>query len=525
MCTIKKIGLACIVALASVVTVGRAELVGWWRFDGNYEDSSGKGNHGTPVGQPTFETGQFGQALSLNISSTDQYINCGTNLGFTTIGDGGTSTGLTIAVWVNRSIVGGDRKICGNITETSWAAGHGYKLAIYNDLLELDIRDSVGRFFSRDVAPPATGPSLAVAGTWFHVAMVLDDVADTLTEYINGTPGRVWINVTRGIAASTSEFRIGTDTPNHNTGRVFRGLLDDLRIYDNPLTPAEIQDVIKGLGPSRGRASSPKPEDRAADVPRDAALSWAAGAYPCTHDVYLGLAFEDVNTASRTTPKGVLISQDQAATTFQPSTPLEFGKTYYWRVDEVNTSPDHTIHKGLVWSFTVEPYSYAVRPTVATASSQLNNDTGPEKTIDGSGLDDKDQHGTGEKTMWLTSTGPKHWIQFQFDNVYKLHQLWVWNFNQVIEPILGFGAEKVLIEASQDGDTWTQVGTYELAQAPGETTGPTSIIDLSGVVARYIRLTIESTWGGLAQTGLSEVRFYQVPVRAFNPTPADGASG
>jgi len=34
---------------------------------------------------------------------------------------------------------------------------------------------------------------------------------------------------------------------------------------------------------------------------------------------------------------------------------LEFGQSYYWRVDEVNGAPDFTTFKGDVWSFTTEP--------------------------------------------------------------------------------------------------------------------------------------------------------------------------
>ncbi|MDH7600035.1 MAG: hypothetical protein QHH07_10455, partial [Sedimentisphaerales bacterium] len=57
-------------------------------------------------------------------------------------------------------------------------------------------------------------------------------------------------------------------------------------------------NYMMGILPNPGRASRPVPDDGQTDVPRDLALTWAAGAYPCTHDVYLGLAFEDVNTAS-----------------------------------------------------------------------------------------------------------------------------------------------------------------------------------------------------------------------------------
>ncbi len=96
-------------------------------------------------------------------------------------------------------------------------------------------------------------------------------------------------------------------------------------------------------------------------MPRDAVLSWKPGGYADKHDVYLGTVFADIDAASRTDPKGVLASQAQDANTYDPAGALEFGKSYYWRVDEVNAPPSATIIKGPVWSFTVEPDAYPVR--------------------------------------------------------------------------------------------------------------------------------------------------------------------
>ena len=66
--------------------------------------------------------------------------------------------------------------------------------------------------------------------------------------------------------------------------------------------------------------------------------------------MYLGTSFADVNTAT------IPVSSGQTGTSYQPATPLEYGKTYYWRVDEVNAAPSTAVFKGDVWSFTVEPY-------------------------------------------------------------------------------------------------------------------------------------------------------------------------
>jgi hypothetical protein len=130
--------------------------------------------------------------------------------------------------------------------------------------------------------------------------------------------------------------------------------------------------------------------------------------------------------------------------------------------------------------------------------------------------------------MWMSSKVQPTWIQFQFEKVYKLHEMLVWNSNQSAESFVGFGAKTVKVEYSVDGQTWMPLeGVPEFAQAPGMATyTANTTVGFGGVMAQYVRLTIESNWGGLSpQTGLSEVRFYHVPMQAFRPEPATGATG
>jgi hypothetical protein len=42
------------------------KLVGWWKFDGNANDSSGNGNNGSENGDPTYVAGKIGQAISFD---------------------------------------------------------------------------------------------------------------------------------------------------------------------------------------------------------------------------------------------------------------------------------------------------------------------------------------------------------------------------------------------------------------------------------------------------------------------------
>ncbi len=276
-------------------------------------------------------------------------------------------------------------------------------------------------------------------------------------------------------------------------------------------------------------ALDPGPADAETDVPCDVVLTWTPGELANTHDVYFGRNFDDVNDASRTDQRGALLSPGQIANSYTPPQRLDFETTYYWRVDEVGAPPDSAVFKGDVWSFTVEPYSYVMKNIIAAASSSNMADEGPENTINGSGLDETDQHSTEKMEMWLSAVEPaRAWIQYEFDKVYKLHEMWVWNYNVAFESVLGYGFKDVVVEYSENGVDWTVLeGLPEFVQGPGSATyTPGTVVDFGGAAAKYVKLTAESNWStlGLKQFGLSEVRFSYIPVSAREPYPASDAT-
>jgi hypothetical protein len=108
-----------------------------------------------------------------------------------------------------------------------------------------------------------------------------------------------------------------------------------------------------------------------------------------------------------------------------------------------------------------------------------------------------------------------HWIQYEFDQMYTLHELWVWNSNQMVEPYIGFGARTVKIEYSTDGTKWTPLeGVPEFARATGKAGyAHNTTVNFGGVSAKFVKLSIEKGWGTTPSVGLSEVRFFQIPDR------------
>lgn len=257
------------------------------------------------------------------------------------------------------------------------------------------------------------------------------------------------------------------------------------------------------------------PGPKATDVPYDAVLSWTGPSFAQGYDVYFGTSFEDVSNATPDDPCGVLVSMGQTTSTYDPNGVLEFGRTYYWRIDTILGPSETDICKGPVLSFTAEAFAHPIRNIIARASSSVSG-SGPDKTVDGSGLDTSDGHSTDLKTMWQSGNVSPHWIEFEFDKLYTLHELWVWNSNLTAEPSVGFGAKTVKIEYSTDGTTWTPLeGVPQFARAPGEPgyTADTKV-GFGGVSAKYVKLTIDTNWGGLSPAvGLSEVRFFHIPER------------
>jgi len=352
---------------------------------------------------------------------------------------------------------------------------------------------------------------------WLHFAGLYDKEMGMASLYINGeVVSEQAITNAANIAGDWgSGARVGYNIDN---ARPFTGLMDIFAIFKRALLPAEIQEVMVGIPP--GVANDPIPDNEEADVPLDVVLGWTAGKYApeaSGHTLYLSEDFTDVNDGVN----GIVLDTNSYA----PEQGLDFGKTYYWRVDEVNGAPDHTVYEGDIWRFTTELFAYPVENITATASGS-QADMGPEKTIDGSGLDALDQHSTMASDMWLSSAGVQPvWIQYEFDKAYKLHEMWVWNSNQLIEAFLGLGAKDVVIEHSLDGISWTVLeGASLFNQATGAASyTANTAIDFAGVMAKYVKITINAGWGMMTQYGLSEVRFLYIPTFARKPEPAHGA--
>ena len=94
------------------------------------------------------------------------------------------------------------------------------------------------------------------------------------------------------------------------------------------------------------QAREPQPADGAKNVSVATDLTWRPGREAQSHKVYFGVDADAV--AAGTVPAAT-----QTEHSYTPAS-LEFGTTYYWKVDEVG---DTGTYEGNLWSFTTQEYA------------------------------------------------------------------------------------------------------------------------------------------------------------------------
>ncbi len=221
---------------------GTANLAGQYKFDGDVQDSSGKGNNGTINGDPTWvAAGKIGSALRFD--GAGDYVDCGAGATLN------ITNGVTISAWINLSATGLDQKIAGNQDNTTG----GYKMTVYSDnRVEFEIRTSANAgTLNRSVA----GGTALATNIWYHVVGVYSQ-GNYIRTYVNGVLDRA-LTTTAVLGTSTGTLKIGCE-PYTTTANFFNGIMDDLRIYNKALSDAEIA-YLADETPADGKLYIPVP--------------------------------------------------------------------------------------------------------------------------------------------------------------------------------------------------------------------------------------------------------------------------
>jgi alpha-mannosidase len=160
------------------------------------------------------------------------------------------------------------------------------------------------------------------------------------------------------------------------------------------------------------------------------------------------------------------------------------------------------------------------------ASSSWSGSVSPMNLIDLSGMQGLlHDNEMSASTMWHTGSNPvtsranagthpgPAWILFEFDRVYSLNELLIWNHNQ--PEYTKRGLKNVILEYSEDGKNWAELkpqgsSCWIIPEASARNGEPVNLAaNLAGISARYFTITATTREGNYGDEiyGLSEVLF------------------
>ena len=330
----------------------RAGLIHHWRLDENIDAgvivaADAVGGLDGAIQGTTSVPGKSGNAFNFDGADDEVSID-----GFVPPPQG------TIIFWINPALAKSKERILGAGGDYEvWLRGNG---ELKNEL------------FDGGSSTTGTGAGALNANEWNHVAATYDSGSTNVEIYLDG---ELQITGTAEVPSTPTETTL---VLGHRGGAAagehYGGLLDDVRIYDHVLSEIEISTLAH---PPRVIARDPIPPDGAVHEETWVNLSWTAGDFAVSHDVYLGENFNDVNNA---TNESEAFRDNQTATFYVAGFPgfaypegLTAGTTYYWRIDEVNEADPNSPWKGNVWSFSIPPKT-AYNPDPANGAEFVGPD-------------------------------------------------------------------------------------------------------------------------------------------------------
>ena len=202
-----------------------SELVAYFPFNGNANDESGNGNHGTVMGATLTEDRSGNLNSAYYFDGIDDYIDIGNDSTLK------MSDAVTISVWVKLDYfpLSGWHNI---ISDHSPSYNNGKIFRFQDNGIEI-LLDAEGSPEARYNLPDT------IAGIWQHLVATYD-----------GNSVKMFVN---GILVDSTE-RIGTIAINPNPlligksgfGEYFPGVIDDMIIYNVGLSNSQVADLYQG---------------------------------------------------------------------------------------------------------------------------------------------------------------------------------------------------------------------------------------------------------------------------------------
>ena len=194
-------------------------LVGYWKLDGNANDSKGSNNGtATSITYTSGVNGRFGQCGVFNGSSS--YVDCGNSASL-------QLTSGTISAWI----------------KTSGAGSSHRGIVVKQNAFGMFLLDNVFCIFDWSGGGTKTSSVNLADGKWHHVAVTLQSgVSNGTILYIDGTSRTT---TTFTVSNQTVQLVIGNGGTS-GTAQNFNGLIEDVCVFNRVLTSSEIFKLYNG---------------------------------------------------------------------------------------------------------------------------------------------------------------------------------------------------------------------------------------------------------------------------------------
>lgn len=217
-------------------------LVGYYPFNSNANDLSGKGYNGTVIGSPTYGTGKVGNAINFGNDATLTYVNIDDNNDFS-FTNGTNDLPFSFSCWVNFSRF----STTGNWLISKRTAFSG------GDEWQFNFNPSTGRIsFAKFSLINSSNQQVRSDFTpnlnqWYHIVVTdggTGNVAD-MRMYIDNVLQTTKLNNSYvRMPNGTSIVRMGSASWNSTETQKHRGLLDEVAIWKNrELNATEVAEL------------------------------------------------------------------------------------------------------------------------------------------------------------------------------------------------------------------------------------------------------------------------------------------
>lgn len=227
-----------------------ANVQGFWRFEGDFTDLSSNGYTLTETsGTIPFVNGKIERAADFDADDTEYLAIANAscpNLNIT------GNMSLSALIWCET--ISADMTVAAK-WDGSTSNQKQYRLVVESD-------SKISFTISKDTANVKTLNSThtITAGQWYAIAGTFNAATHYIYVYINGFQDGSYDTTYDAIGSDTEQFFIGGDFTAGSAGNYFDGLIDEVLIWNELLTPAEIMKLhsiqLSGKYRNAGEAST-----------------------------------------------------------------------------------------------------------------------------------------------------------------------------------------------------------------------------------------------------------------------------